>query len=166
MKNSMHLFFWLIMVLNIPLSSCQTEEPNPNKEIVAEFFKVFNKRQDFERFLDFYNDTAVLEDIINGDRIEGKQALRSFFDWSNPDFELVEESSLVVKEITVDDNRVVVSGYFTPFKWGDTEFEAMHFTTLLTLNESGKIIKQVDWINYPSNLVNYNTRKNSNTWLR
>ncbi|MEX0361811.1 MAG: nuclear transport factor 2 family protein, partial [Allomuricauda sp.] len=130
------------------------------------FFKVFNKRQDFERFLDFYDDTVVLEDIINGDRIEGKQALRSFFDWSNPDFELLEESSLVVNEITVDDNRVVVSGYFTPFKWGDTEFEAMHFTTLLTLNESGKIIKQVDWINYPSNLVNYNTRKNSNTWLK
>ncbi|MEX0362395.1 MAG: nuclear transport factor 2 family protein, partial [Allomuricauda sp.] len=102
MKNSMHLFFWLIMLLNIPLSSCQTEEPNPNKEIVAEFFKVFNKRQDFERFLDFYDDTAVLEDIINGDRIEGKLALRSFFDWSNPDFELLEESSLVVKEITVD----------------------------------------------------------------
>ncbi|WP_420399569.1 nuclear transport factor 2 family protein [Flagellimonas sp.] len=165
MKNSTLFSCWILILVTL-LSSCETQKTNPNRETIEEFYHVFNKRQDFERFLNFYDDTAVLEDIINGDRIEGKKALRDFFDWTNPDFELLEENSLVVKEITADDNRVAISGYFTPFKWGDTEFEAMHFTTLLTLNASGKIIKQVDWINYPSNLVNYNTRKNSNTWLK
>ena len=165
MKNNV-LVFTCIVVLGILMSSCQTNETNPNQEIITTFYQVFNERQDLERFLDFYDDTAVLEDIINGDRIEGKQALRDFFDWSNPDFKLLQENSLVIKEPIVNNHKAVVSGHFTPFKWGDTEFEAMHFTTLLTLNESGKIIKQVDWINYPSNLVNYDTRKNSNAWLK
>ena len=57
-------------------------------------------------------------------------------------------------------------GYFTPFKWGNAEFEAMYFTTLLNFNEQGKIIKQVDWINYPSTLVDYDNRKNANEWIQ
>ncbi len=42
----------------------------------------------------------------------------------------------------------------------------MHFTTLLTVNEAGQIIRQVDWINYPASLVNYNERNNSNEWIQ
>lgn len=51
------------------------------------------------------------------------------------------------------------------FKWKDSSFEAMYFTTILTLNETGKIIRQIDWINYPATLVNFNLRKNSNEWI-
>jgi hypothetical protein len=62
-------------------------------------------------------------------------------------------------------NKVVTTGHFTAFKWGELEIEAMQFTSILTFNSSGKIIKQVDWINYPSYLVDYNNRKNSNKWI-
>ena len=41
----------------------------------------------------------------------------------------------------------------------------MHFTSILYFNESGKITKQIDWINYPNNLLDNNSRANSNRWL-
>ena len=84
----------------------------------------------------------------------------------NPDFKKLEDNSLVIEKKMIGKNYAVVKGYFTKFLWNDTEFEAMHFTTILTFNEFGKITKQVDWINYPANLVNYNERGNSNHWIR
>ena len=29
----------------------------------------------------------------------------------------------------------------------------------------GKIVRQVDWINYPSSLFDYSNRQNSNLWI-
>ncbi|MCG8330728.1 MAG: hypothetical protein MI974_23730 [Chitinophagales bacterium] len=163
-KRNLLLYISLIIVL---LSySCKTDHNYSTEKIIADYYQVFNERQAFEDFLDFYADSILLEDIVNGDKIVGKQSLRNFFDWSNPDFELLEENSLYVLEQLVNKNKAVVKGYFTAFKWGDATFEAMHFTTIFTFNESGKIVKQVDWINYPATLVNYNERKNSNEWIK
>ena len=36
----------------------------------------------------------------------------------------------------------------------------------LSFTEQGQIMHQVDWINYPGNLLNYNNRKNANDWLQ
>nr|WP_299382115.1 nuclear transport factor 2 family protein [Allomuricauda sp.] len=165
MRNKISVLY-RILFLGMLLSACQSQETNPNKDIVSEFYHVYNERQDFERFLGFYAEEAVLQDIMTGDKIEGKPALRDFFDWTNPDFKSLEENTIVVSEILVDNNKVVVSGHYSRFQWGNSEFEAMHFTTLLTLNKVGKIIKHVDWINYPATLVDYEHRKNSNDWIK
>jgi hypothetical protein len=137
----------------------------PTKNIVSDFYKVYAQRSNFEQFLSYYSEDAILEDIINGDKIEGKAALKSFFDWSNPNFKKNKVTTLVVSEQIIDGNKAVVKGYFTPFQWGTASFEAMHFTTILTFNAAGKIIKQVDWINYPANLIDYSKRKNANEWI-
>lgn len=160
------LSLYICLVIGLLFYSCKTNQSYSTQEIIEDYYQVFNERQAFEDFLDFYADSILLEDIINGDKIVGKQSLRDFFDWSNPDFECLEANSLYVLEQVVNKNKAVVKGYFTAFKWGDATFEAMHFTTILTLNESGKIVKQVDWINYPATLVNYNERKNSNEWIK
>ncbi|MGH1366338.1 MAG: hypothetical protein ACRBF0_22450 [Calditrichia bacterium] len=93
---------------------------------------------------------------------ETKAALAEFFNWDNPGFKKIEVQALIITEQIIDGKKVTTKGYFTPFKWGEARFETMHFTTLLTFNEQGKIIKQVDWINYPTTLLDYNKRKNSN----
>jgi uncharacterized protein YutD len=145
---------------------CCTPRSEVNiKGITTEFYEIYKDRKNSKRFLEFYSDSIVLEDIVNGDRILGKQSLEKFFDWSNKDFQLVEEKALAVKDIFVAGHVAVVYGYFTPFKWGETEFEAMHFTTQLDFDKEGKIVKQVDWINYPSTLLDYSKRKNSNLWI-
>ena len=162
MKQTLIVF----TLLGLVLYACSTEKEDSAENTVDNFFETFNMRQEFDKFLGFYAEDVVLEDMINGDRVVGKEQLRNFFDWDNPDLKIIGPNSLVVSEKIIEQNKAVVKGYFTKFLWQGTEFEAMHFTTILTFNEAGKIIKQIDWINYPTTLVNYNERKNSNHWIR
>lgn len=154
------------LLIGLIFSSCSSKEIISTDEIVEDYYKAFNERQDLEKFMSFYDKSIILEDMINGDRIIGIEALRSFFDWDNPDFKSMSANSLIVSEKIIEENKAVVKGYFTRFKWNQAEFEAMHFTTILTFDESGKIVKQVDWINYPSTLVDYSKRSNSNKWIK
>lgn len=158
-----HILFYAVVL--ITTISCTTKDNDISKTI-EQYYKTYQDRNDFEKFLGFYDEKIVLEDIINADRIVGKKALEDFFDWNNPGYKKIAVDALVIYEQTIEGNRVVTSGYFNEFLWGEQKFEAMHFVTILTFNQSGKIIKQVDWINYPSNLVDYTKRKNSNEWIK
>lgn len=154
----------LCFVIGLIFQSCSSTESDIGA-IVKNYYQIYNKRQDFERFLSFYDEKIILEDIISGDRIIGKKELSDFFDWNNPNFKSLNSNALVVEDIVIYKNTSVAKGYFSRFKWGESEFEAMHFTSILTFNKSKKIVKQIDWINYPSTLVNYNERNNSNEWI-
>ena len=145
------------------LFSCQQE--NNIEKVVKAYYQTYQERNDFQKFLSFYDDNLIMEDIITGERKNGKKEFAEFFDWGNPAFSKTDRFSLIITHQVIQKNQVATQGYFTPFKWGDQHFEAMHFTTFLTFNEAGKIIKQVDWINYPSGLVDYEKRKNSNDWI-
>lgn len=152
-------------IISMVIFSCTPKDENISK-IAREYYETYQERNDFEKFLSFYDENIVLEDIINADRIIGKKALKEFFAWNNLSFKKVDTSIFVIYEQTIEENRVITSGHFTEFLWGEQKFEAMHFVTILTFNQSGKIIKQVDWINYPSNLIDYTKRKNSNEWIK
>ena len=147
-------------------TACKETHKISVEEITLQWYDVYQERSDFEHFLSFYDEEMVLEDFIFGVRVEGRENFKAFFDWPNPNFKKLEDKTLVVTETVIDKNRAVLIGYFTPFKWGEVTSEAMHFTTILEFNESGKIIKQQDWFNYSNSLVNYDTRKNSNEWLK
>jgi len=155
-----------LLIFGLFFNACSIEKDSAIERIVDDYYKTYNKRQDIDKFIKFYDNDILLEDIINGDRIEGKIELRSFLDWKNPNFKILESNSLRITEKIIKENKAVIKGYFTKFQWGEHEFESMHFTTILTFNDSYKIIKQVDWINYPTDLVNYNERKNSNKWIK
>ena len=155
-----------MLVFILGLSSCIQKKDKLLPKIVEDYYNVYNERQDIDQFMQFYAKEVVLEDIINGDRIEGKQALKSFFNWDDPNFKKLSPNNLIITDKLIDENKVVLKGYFMPFKWGEAEFNAMHFTSILSFNSSGKIIHQTDWINYPSSLVNYNERKNANEWIK
>ena len=155
-------------LLTIVLFSFTIGCTNPSykiKETAEAYYEVYKTRNDFDEFLSFYADEILLEDYINGDKIEGKQALREFLDWGNPNYYALEPYALELKELIVDGNKAVAKGYFSKFKWGEYEFGPMQFVTILTFNENGKIVRHEDWINYPSNLIDYNTRINSNDWI-
>ncbi len=156
----------VVVFLMLLFSSCSTQQNGPNiQNIVSEYYQVYQERNDFQKFLDYYDEAVVLEDIILGERVFTKVELEKFFDWENASFAKRDSVALVITEQIVEEKQVVSKGYFTPFTWNDSTFEAMHFTTLLTFNEKGKIQKQVDWINYPSSLLNYSSRKKSNEWI-
>ncbi len=161
----MRHIIYIGLILLVSLSS-YAQNDNATGEMTRDYYRVYNDRQDFEKFLSFYADDIVLEDMVNGDRIEGIKNLRAFFDWPNPNYENSEENVVVIIDQIIEGNKSVVRGYFTPFKWGTTTVEAMHFTTILIWNDAGKIVKHIDWINYPAYVVDYDTRKNSNDWIK
>ncbi len=154
----------LSIFLFILLISCSSIDPNIEvKQITAEYYKTYQASNDFVKFLDFYAAEIELQDIINGDKIQGKEKLKDFFNWNHPELIRNDSLTLIIKDQIFRDKKVITTGYFTPFKWGELEVEAMHFTTILYFNNSHKIIKQIDWINYPSSLIA--NRKNSNNWI-
>jgi hypothetical protein len=158
---------FLIAACFLLLGSCTNKEAShPLEPIVETWYKIYQERNDFQKFLSLYDDEVILEDIILGERKVGKADFANFFDWKNPAFSKVDTATLFITASIMDGREAALKGYFTNFKWGDTTFEAMHFTTLLRFNEAGKIIKQVDWINYPNELVDYSSRKNANDWLK
>lgn len=156
----------LISIISLTHITCSDVDNNSIERIVDEYYEIYNKRQSIDKFLGFYDNEIEFEDIIIGDKIKGKTDLRKFLNWENPDFIMLESNILKITEKIIDGNKAVIKGYFTKFQWGQIEFGPMHFTTILVFNGSGKIIKQVDWINYSSVLVNYNERKNSNKWIK
>ncbi|MDX1314187.1 MAG: nuclear transport factor 2 family protein [Eudoraea sp.] len=145
--------------------SCSSKNEPDIPSIAKEFYKTYQERADFEGFLNFYDNNMVLEDVIFGERKVGKEAFAEFFDWDNELFTKKDSLALIIEKQVIEGNEVVTQGYFTPFSWGDTEVGNMHFTTILTFNEEGKIIRHVDWINYPNTLINYEKRKDSNSWI-
>lgn len=159
-KSSIGFFILSICLFS---RTCFTQDIS---SITAEYYQTYQLHQNFEAFMSFYDGDIILEDIIFGVRIEGKDDLYDFFDWNVPNFEILDTVALVVESQIIQENQVVSSGYFTKFNWQGTNVEAIHFTTILTFNQAGKIIKQVDWINYPSYLADYDIRQNSNDWLK
>lgn len=132
-----------------------TKQQKPSiKDIVTRYYSVYAQRADFDTFIDFYANDAVLTDVIQHITIEGKPALIQFFDWNNPAFKKQAKVALIIHEqiISAKNNQIVTSGEFTPFLWQGKPYPAMQFTTILTLNTQGKIIKQTDWIDYPASL--------------
>ncbi len=147
------------------LLACTSEPQHPVEKIADRYYETYNRRENIDDLLAFYSDSLVLEDMITGDVIRGKEELRQFFDWPNEQFKLVTSNTLIVTDRVIGEDQVAYSGYFEPFMWGELRFESMHFTMLLTFDEAGKIIHDKDWINYPNNLLNYEQRKNSNARL-
>lgn len=161
---NMKVFLYSFFLISGGLCACTSKEVTI-EHTVKEYCEVYSKRDDIERFISFYDDDVVFEDIIGGNKLRGKSAVMVFFDWGNPNFKKLAPENIIVSETIVQENKALVKGHFTKFQWGSDEFEAMHFSTLLHFNDAQKIVKQVDWINYPSTLINYNTRANSNDWL-
>ena len=133
---SLKLVFCFIVLIFL---SCSTNSGRPQiSKIVDEYYSVYKERDDFQKFLNFYDEEVILEDIISGDKIVRKKSLSNFFDWENPSFIKIDTATLVISDQIIQDTKVVTKGYFTKFKWNETTFEAMHFTTILIFNESGK----------------------------
>lgn len=156
MKNTL-----LLLIILVGFTSCKKDEV---RLATYAFEDCYNEREDFDEFLEMYAEDVVLEDMIFGWKIEGKRQLKLFFNWPDSRFEKIDKDVYQVDERIISGRKAILSGKFGEFKWDSTEVEAMNFTTILHFNKEMKIIKQVDWINYPSYLVDYDDRSNSNKW--
>ena len=153
----------LLLSLVLLLPGCNSQ--STTSQHVDLFIRLYEERTDFQDFLDLYAEDVVLEDMVTGYRLEGRDAFAEFFNWPDKRFEKLSEKTFIIQNKVVEDNKAVISGYFTAFKWDGQSVEPMQFTTWLYYNEAGKIIKHIDWINYPNSLIDYAKRGNSNLWI-
>lgn len=155
---------YLALFICITCICCQS----PNHTIeqkVDEFIRLYQERTDFDSFLELYATDMVLEDIITGYRMEGRDRFAEFFNWPDERFQKRAEKTFIIEHTIIEGNQATLKGYFTPFIWDGKNVEAMQFVTLLTFNDAGKIIKHIDWINYPNDLIDYAQRGNANEWV-
>ena len=156
---------WIMLFYSFFYGCTVREEEHNFKNDTIHFFELYAQREDSEAFLDCYADSILFEDIMLGEQLKGKEALNTFFDWNAEGYEMLEDKCLSVSEILIDDSIACVSGVFLPFSWEGTSYSSMHFLIKLHFDDAGKICKQTDWINYPSNLLDYQNRKDSNRWI-
>ncbi|PWJ42546.1 nuclear transport factor 2 family protein [Sediminitomix flava] len=159
-------FLLLITLIGLTLANCDVKPSESNIEnTVRDYIKTYQERKNYKKFLSFYSDEIVFEDILNGNRAIGKDNFKLNFDWENPHLVLLTSKPYEVEDLIIQNNQATITGYFNPFKWHDQNIEAMYFTTILTFDEDQKIVKHVNWVNYPPSLLNLISKGNANLWI-
>ncbi len=157
----------LVVLLKLLLSSCSapsSSEPAAENRILAvertarAFFKTYAEREDWDTFLSFYAEDLDFEDAILQIHLDSLEAFKAFYDWPNPEFQKHPDYPEIFRldDLVVDDSTAVGRGVFFPFYWQDTLF-AMDwdptFTMWLWFDDSLKIRRQIDWIEYSGDVL-------------
>lgn len=144
----MFRFITFALIL-VSLSACQIKPTQPTlSDKVEQYFTIYSQRTDFDAFLGFYSEDAVLEDLVYGNQVRGKAALRAFFRWESDPVKFEGGRSLVISEQVVRGNQVVTKGHFTEFEYQGQTMGPWRFVIWHEFNALGQIIRQEDWINY------------------
>lgn len=144
----------LAIVCGCSLPASRREPAKPDTRARAEaYFEICAQRSDFAAFIDFFAEDAIVEDIVNGDLIEGREAISQFFNWSNPRLERLEDRALVVRSLVVDGDEAVARGHFTPFLYDGGSLGPWRFAIWLEFDPAGKIRRRTDFIHYPQELL-------------
>jgi len=143
-------YYSLLIITSILIfPQCKNDQSSKIYNIVTDYYQTYQARTDYKKFMTFYAEDIVLDDVINKTVITGKEELLSFFDWTNPSFQKVGDHALEITDQHISNLTVTTSGNFSAFQWDGKRYEPMRFTTVLTFNPEGKIIRQLDWIDYP-----------------
>ncbi|AOT10159.1 hypothetical protein S4054249_04245 [Pseudoalteromonas luteoviolacea] len=133
-------------------SSAQVEKESIKLEQTLErYINTYQARTDFQRFLSFYTDDVVLEDMLYGHKVTSKQQLAAFFNWNAQDVMVLDSKltfSIEQKIVSIEGRTALLRGTFNPFLYNGKQLGPWRFTTVLHFNEQGLIHYQQDWINY------------------
>ena len=142
-----------VILLLIIFTACTTEKSNRAEDAAYEFFEMYQARDDWRGFQDLCAEDLVFEDVIY--RLNfGKQEFIDFYNWpdsafsKHPDF----PTTLVLKELALTDSSAIGRGYFNPFYYSGALLSFDHrwrFNISLEFNAEGKIIRHIDFIEYP-----------------
>lgn len=128
------------------------------EEKARDYFKTYAIREDWEAFLSFYAEDLQFEDAILQIHLDSLEAFKAFYDWPNPGFQKHPDYPEIFRldDLVVDDSTAVARGLFYPFYWQDTLFSMEWdptFTIWLWFDDSLKIRRQIDWIEYSGDVL-------------
>lgn len=133
------------------LAFCQLDTKKVEARAKA-YFDTYAMREDWQTFLDFYDETLYFEDLQFRLVCTNLDSFKRFYNWQNPAFKKVDDKKPILKldQLLVNDSTAIGIGYFDSFYWqNDYVPGPWEFAITLTFNYKGKIIKQTDFINYP-----------------
>ena len=167
-RQTLQLPQWLLIgliggicLLAGTFNSVQIDEDqveNPDYKVIAQdYFQTYAERKDWAKMQSFYADTLHFEDAILQETFD-KKGFLDFYDWTKGPFEKMssDQKHFVVKNMVADGNLVVTRGQIQPFYYEGNFIPLSHnasFTLWLWFNENGKIIRQIDWIEYPGSVL-------------
>ncbi|ESP92903.1 YybH family protein [Pseudoalteromonas luteoviolacea] len=143
------LMFTFILV-GCTSTKTKSSEPSLN-EVVENYIKVYQARSDFARFLAFYADDVVLEDMLYGYKTTSKQQLADFFNWDAEQVHVLDSNKTFSVEqiiISQEQGTAIIRGTFNLFSYDGQQLGPWRFTTVLKFNGAGLIYYHQDWINY------------------
>lgn len=148
----------LIIVFFIILS-CEQKPGHPDvKQIASDYFNTYAERTDWDKFLSYYDGDLQFEDIISQQKLSGIQQFREFYNWpdtgyrKHPDY----PRALELDKLIINDKAAIGKGRFLPFYWYGKMWDMTQegeFIIWLEFNEEGKITRQIDWIEYPGEIL-------------
>lgn len=113
------------------------------------YFSVYAARQDFKRFMAFYADNAVLQDVVYGYSARSKSDIAAFFAWDRGDFSTVAPGPILqITRQVVSGDQVITTGQFNQFHYNDQKLGPWEFVIWQQYSAEGLILQQQDWINY------------------
>ena len=141
-----------LLMLTLLVFSCALHPESANhsvEQLAKAYFQTYAARIDFDSFMSFYADDAVLLDVVYEQTVAGKANIARFFDWSRGDFKRVAHGPiLTVSKQLVSGNTVVTQGTFNAFVYNQQQLGPWAFIMWHEFDVDGKITHQQDWINY------------------
>jgi hypothetical protein len=140
----------LSLLIALLLNGCvSTSKNNKLSQVVNDYFDIYSKRDDFNKFMTYYADNAKFKDIIYGNSFNSKVEIRSFLDWDKGVFKILNGTrALTVTRHLFGKNTVITEGFFNAFSYDGQKFGPWLFVITQEFDSNNKIIKQTDWINY------------------
>jgi hypothetical protein len=137
----------LILVLFFIGAFCSAEADTQGA--VNEYFDTYAHRKDFDKFMAFYTKQAILKDVVYGVELHGRKEIRNFFDWSRGEFKTVSPGPILrITSHVISSNIAISRGIFEEFDYNKERLGPWEFVIWQEFNDSGKIVRQDDWINY------------------
>lgn len=154
------VYFISLFYFLTELSSCSNNIESASQngaktiELATAYFEHYAARADWPGFLDRYAMDLNFYDPLLKVQLTHRDEFEAFYNWpdtafhKHPDF----PQTMVIEDLIVQDSVAIGAGYFTPFYYQGIlygENEKINFTMWLHFNADGKIVKQIDWIQYP-----------------
>ena len=102
----------LSLLIALLLNGCaSTNKCNKLPQVVNDYFDIYSKRIDFNKFMSYYADNAQFRDIIYGNSFNSKVEIRNFLDWNKGEFKILNGNRiLTVTKHTFEVNTAITEG--------------------------------------------------------
>ena len=157
-------FFILFTFLTI--QNCRNSAPSTlsRPELVElkakDYFATFAERKDWDKLCSFYRDDVVFDDIMLQLHLDSLWQLKRFYKWDEEgnNFRKLtpDQDHLTIYSLVVNDSLAIGYGRINPFYYYERLIDVewgMNAAFWLYFDKDYKIKKQIDWIEYDSDVL-------------